>query len=152
MKSMQAKPSEKVQLTMDDTITVQEANGKAIDYQLIKSREQHIVKNSGGALSVTTIDQNNKQTKTNLNSTQILAIGNNDIRLFDNMKKFADAMQTKDVSQIFTLNTQPEETLNDIEVQTGEEVEDIKPLQEVALTSLLSTTDEAVDQEVSNEL
>jgi len=34
---MQAKPSEKIQLTMEDTITVQEANGKAIDYQLIKS-------------------------------------------------------------------------------------------------------------------
>jgi len=66
---------------------------------------------------VTTTDQNNKQTKTNLNSTQVLAIGNNDIRLFDNMKKFADAMKTNNVSQIFTLNSS-QETISDSTAQT----------------------------------
>ncbi|NCO98339.1 hypothetical protein GW864_04195 [bacterium] len=66
---------------------------------------------------MTTTDQNNKQTKTNLNSTQVLAIGNNDIRLFDNMKKFADAMKTNNVSQIFTLNSS-QETISDSTAQT----------------------------------
>ena len=152
MRSMQAKPSEKIQLTMEDTITVQEANGKAIDYQLIKSWEQHIVKNSGDAISVTTTDQNNKQTKTNLNSTQVLAIGNNDIRLFDNMKKFADAMKTNNVSQIFTLNSS-QETISDSTAQTWTDDESgLQPLQEVSLTSLLNTADQVVDQEVSSDL
>lgn len=130
---------------MDDTITVQEANGKAINYQLIKSGEQHIVKNNGGALSVTTTDQNNKQTKTNLNSTQVLAIGDNDIKLFENIKKFADAMKTNNVSQIFTLNTS-QEIVNDTVSQTGEEEVGAQPLQEVSLISLLSTADQEVDQ------
>jgi hypothetical protein len=121
MKSIQTKTSEKIQLTVKDSITVQQANGevlgggRAINYQLIKAGEQHIVKNSGGALSVTTVDKNNKQIKTNLSSTQVLAIGNNDIKLFDNIKKFADAMKTKNISQTFTFNSS-QESINPIVV------------------------------------
>jgi len=153
MKSMQAKPSEKIQLSIKNTITVQEANGKAIDYQLIKSGEQHIVKNSGGPLSVTTTDQNNKQTKTNMNSTQVLAIGNNDIKLFDNMKKFADAMKTNNVSQIFTFNEAQEESIIAVSTEVWADAEDIvQPIQEVPLASLLSARDQNIDQSVSSEL
>jgi len=117
MKSTQAKPSEKIQVTIKDTISVQQADGKAMDYQLIKSGEQHIVKNSGGEISVTTTDTNNKETKTNMNNKQVLAIGDNDIKLFDDVKKFADAIKTNDISQTFTFNSS-QETISSVEVET----------------------------------
>lgn len=157
MKSTKTTPSEKIQLTMKDedpskgTITVQQANWAPIDYQLIKSWEQHIVKNNWWSLSITTMDKDNKQTSTKLNNEQVLAIGNNDIKLFANMKKFADAIKTNDISQTFTFNSSKEIISTTSETGAGDDWDEETP-KEVQLASLLNTSDEKVDQAVSSQL
>jgi hypothetical protein len=145
LKSTQDTISEKVQLNMADKMLVQQANGKPIDYQLFIDGDRHIVKNNGGSLLVTTIDENDKETRTSINRQQVLAVQNNDISVYENLQKFVAAVKTKDISQTFTFNAY-QESLTTSSLESGAEETTIS---EVALPTLLESTDETVDQNIS---
>lgn len=156
VKSLEEKPNQKIQVNLEDVMMVQEANGKPIDYQLVKADEGHIVKNNGWQLLVTTMDKDHKEQKTNVNKQQVLAIQENDITLYDDVDKFAIAMREKNISQTFTLNTPQEAILIDptITTETGSEQGDITTawITELTLDAILLAEDVEVDQGVSSQL
>jgi len=100
MKSLQANNVQWVELSVDDILVSQGSKTTAINYQLIKQGEKHVIKNNGSKLIVMNQDSQNK---TNLASQQVLAIQGNDVSLFDSFDKFAKAINNKDLSQTFSL-------------------------------------------------
>jgi len=100
MKSLQANNVQGVELSVDDILVSQGSKTTAINYQLIKQGEKHVIKNNGSKLIVMNQDS---QSKTNLASQQVLAIQGNDVSLFDSFDKFAKAINNKDLSQTFSL-------------------------------------------------
>lgn len=99
MSSLQSKNTQNIQVAVDDIVVSQGENSKPIDFQLVKQGKNHVIKNNGAKLIVTS---DSKQT--NVDKKQVLAIQGNDISLFDSFEKFAKAIKNKDLSQTFTLN------------------------------------------------
>lgn len=100
MKSLQATKVQWVELSIDDIVVSQWSKTSALNFQLIKEGEKHIIKNNWSKLVVTTQDSKNT---TNLDKKQILAIQGNDVSLFDSFEKFAKAINNKDLSQTYSL-------------------------------------------------
>lgn len=100
MKSLQNTQVQGVELSIDDILVSQGSKASALNFQLIKEGEKHIIKNNGSKLIVMSQDSKNK---TNVDKKQILALQGNDVSLFDSFEKFAKAINNKDLSQTYSL-------------------------------------------------
>ena len=148
MKSLQAKNTQWIELSVDDILVSQWSKSSPINYQLVKQWQKHVIKNNGSKLIVMNQDSKNK---TNLDNRQVLAIQGNDVSLFDNFEKFAKAINNKDLSQTFSLAlntpvveiTTPAAKSSDISTDiSAAKTSILKPLAETELLSIADTSDE----------
>ncbi len=153
--SLEDKPKQTVQVNIWDII-VQEANGKALDYKLVKSEKWHVLTNNWWSLLVTTVNQNNEEQQTNVSKKQILAVQENDITLYDDIEKFAIAIKSKNISQTFTIDAIQEEIMTEPKIETESWVIQEDPIttwiEELTLDAILLTEDVEVSEDISNKL
>lgn len=117
-----------IELTINDITLKQEDKTQPLSFEFIKDGENQIIKNNGANIIVT--KSNGADKTTNMGNKQVLAIQENDIKLFANFDNFSKAVENKDISQTFALAT-PE---------TKEIVISWAETSEVSLLNLLSTT------------
>ena len=151
MKSLQANNVQWVELSVDDILVSQGSKKTAINYQLMKQGEKHVIKNNGSKLIVMNQDS---QSKTNLASQQVLAIQGNDVSLFDSFDKFAKAINNKDLSQTFSLALNTVNTdivklaaresveTNTSEPTTAKMTMSFQPLADTEILSIADTSEE----------
>lgn len=119
--------SQNIELAINDITLKQEDKSQPLSFEFIKDGENQIIKNNGANLIVT--KSNGTDKTTTMENNQVLAIQENDIKLFASFDNFSKAVQEKDISQTFSL-AMPEK---EVELSGVEE-------QETSLLSLLSTT------------
>lgn len=124
-----------IELAINDIVIKQEDRLQPVNFKFIKNGKNQIFQNNGANIIVT---KNNGQEKaTTISKQQVVAIQNNDIKVFANIDKFTKAIQEKNVSQTFSL---VEETINS---GTSDK-------EETMLLSLLNST-EITDDTVNKE-
>lgn len=79
-----------------------------LSFEFVKNEENQIIKNNGDALVVTKSNGTDKMTT--MENNEVLTIQSNDIKLFANFDSFSDAVEEKNISQTFTINTLETET------------------------------------------
>lgn len=120
--------TQNIELAINDLTVKQEEKWKMLSFEFVKNGENQIIKNNGDALVVT--KSNGMDKKTTMENNEILTIQSNDIKLFANFDSFSDAVEEKNISQTFTINTSETETVATLSWETEE-----KP----SLLSLLNT-------------
>lgn len=98
MSSLQKENNHNIELSIDGLVVAQWETKKPIDFQVLKQGKNHVIKNNGAKLLVTSEDQK----ATSVGNRQVLAVQWNDISLFDSFDKFATAVKEKNLSQTFT--------------------------------------------------
>lgn len=92
-----------IELAINDITLKQEDTSKPLSFEFIKDGENQIIKNNGANMIVTKSNGTDKTTK--MTNNQVLAIQENDIKLFANFDNFSKAVESKDISQTFALAT-----------------------------------------------
>lgn len=136
--------SQSIELAINDITIKQENKELPINFKFIKEGNNQIFQNNGANIIVSKHNGTNKSTT--ISKEQVMSIQNNDLKIFANVDSFSKAMQTKNVSQTFTL--------------TEEETKDqkIKDQETISLLSLLNKTttinenSEKVTQEITSVL
>lgn len=134
MSSLQKENNHNIELSIDGLIVAQWETKKPIDFQVVKQGKNHVIKNNGAKLLVTSEDQK----ATSVGNKQVLAVQWNDISLFDSFDKFATAVKEKNLSQTFTFVDQLEK-----EEVVGKESKE-QDLKELAGEEILSVNDEEI--------
>jgi len=96
--------NQNIELSANNVLIKQRIGSKPMNFQLIKAWDNQIIKNNWWWLLITNTNDENQKTETYLNSKQILTVQENDIKLFDNREKFTTAINSKDISQTFSLS------------------------------------------------
>jgi hypothetical protein len=115
-----------IELAINDITIKQENKALPMNFKFIKEGNNQIFQNNGANIIVT--KSNGVDKTTTVGKEQVISIQNNDLKIFANIDTFSKAMQTKNVSQTFSLNE--EETID----------QEIKDEETVSLLSLLSKT------------
>jgi len=130
-----------IELAINDITIKQEDKSQPLNFKFIKEGNKQIFQNNWANIVVT--KSNGTDQTTTLSKTQVVAIQNNDIKVFANIDTFTKAIQTKDVSQTFAIADK------DTWVS-----QDVKDQETVSLLSLLTTTTAIREntQEVTKEI
>lgn len=100
--------TQNIELAINDLTVKQEEKWKMLSFEFVKNGENQIIKNNGDALVVTKSNGTDKMTT--MENNEVLTIQSNDIKLFANFDSFSDAVEEKNISQTFTINTLETET------------------------------------------
>ncbi|MEI6672451.1 MAG: hypothetical protein WCL02_03730 [bacterium] len=112
-----------IELAINDITVKQEDKTQPVNFKFVKDGKNQIFQNNGANIIVTKNNENKKATT--ISKQQVVAIQNNDIKIFANIDNFTKAVQEKNISQTFALL--PETTTSGSEKQ------------ETILLSLLNT-------------
>lgn len=95
--------AETIELAINDITIKQEDKSQPLNFKFIKNGKNQIFQNNGANIIVS---KNNDKDKTTISKSQVVAIQNNDIKIFANIDKFTKAVQEKNISQTFSLATE----------------------------------------------
>lgn len=90
-----------IELAINDITVKQQDKSQPLNFKFIKNGKNEIFQNNGSNIIVT--KSNGKDKETTISKEQVVAIQNNDIKVFANIDKFTKAVQEKDISQTFAL-------------------------------------------------
>jgi len=90
-----------IELAINDITVKQEDKSKPLNFKFIKNGKNQIFQNNGANIIVT--KTNGSEKTTTITNKQVVAIQNNDIKIFANIDNFTKAIQEKNVSQTFSL-------------------------------------------------
>jgi len=122
-----------IEVAINDIVIKQQDASKPINFEFMKNQGNQILKNNGDALIVT--KSNGKDKTTTMSKQQVLAIQNNDIKVYANFDTFSKAIKEKNISQTFALT----ETTSLEETISGTSTQETSP--ELSLLSLLTTSE-----------
>ncbi len=140
-----------IELAINDIIVKQEDKSKPVNFKFIQDGEQRIFQNNGANIIVT--KSNGEEKTTTITKQQVVAIQNNDIKIFANIESFTKAIQQKNISQTFALATNSEKQMTASGTEEQENIED----NTITLLSLLDTKNigeikEEITQNISTTL
>ena len=90
-----------IELAINDITVKQQDKSQPLNFKFIKNGKNQIFQNNGANIVVTKNNGANKATT--ISKQQVVAIQNNDIKIFANIDKFTKAVEEKNVSQTFSL-------------------------------------------------
>ncbi|MFA6256305.1 MAG: hypothetical protein WC606_03910 [Candidatus Absconditabacterales bacterium] len=90
-----------IELAINDLTIKQQDKSKPLNFKFIKNGGNQIFQNNGANIVVT--KSNGKDKITTISNNQVVAIQNNDIKVFANISTFTKAIQEKNISQTFLL-------------------------------------------------
>ncbi len=90
-----------IELAINDITVKQEDKSQPLNFKFIKNEKNQIFQNNGANIIVTR--DNKKDETTTISKEQVVAIQNNDIKVFANISNFTKAVQEKNISQTFSL-------------------------------------------------
>ena len=90
-----------IELAINDITVKQQDKSQPLNFKFIKNGKKQIFQNNGANIVVTKNNGANKATT--ISKQQVVAIQNNDIKIFANIDKFTKAVEEKNVSQTFSL-------------------------------------------------
>lgn len=93
--------SQTIELAINDIVIKQEDKSQPLNFKFVKNGKNQIFQNNGANIVVT--KSNGQEKATTISKQQVVAIQNNDIKIFANIDKFTKAVQEKNVSQTFSL-------------------------------------------------
>ncbi|HMS91437.1 MAG TPA: hypothetical protein PKC87_04410, partial [Candidatus Absconditabacterales bacterium] len=114
------------ELAINDIVIKQQDKTQPLNFKFVKNGANKIFQNNGANIVVT--KNNGEEKATTISKQQVVAIQDNDIKVFANIDKFTKAVQEKNVSQTFSL---VEEKVNSGAVEK----------EETLLLSLLNSTE-----------
>jgi len=97
-----------IELTINDITVKQEDKTQPVNFKFVKNGKNQIFQNNGANMIVT--QNNDTENPTTVSKQQVIAIQNNDIKVFANVDSFTKAVEQKNVSQTFALI--PETTIS----------------------------------------
>lgn len=100
MEWKQAK-TQTIELAINDITIKQQDKSQPLNFKFIKDGKNQIFQNNGANIIVT--KTNGEDKTTTISKQQVVAIQNNDIKIFANIDTFTKAVQEKNVSQTFSL-------------------------------------------------
>ncbi len=115
-----------IELAINDIVIKQQDKTQPLNFKFVKNGANKIFQNNGANIVVT--KNNGEEKATTISKQQVVAIQDNDIKVFANIDKFTKAVQEKNVSQTFSL---VEEKVNSGAVEK----------EETLLLSLLNSTE-----------
>lgn len=98
-----------IELAINDITIKQEDKSQPLNFKFVKNGQNQVFQNNGANIIVSKND--GKETTTTISKEQVVAIQNNDIKIFANINNFTKAVQEKNVSQTFSLLTGETATL-----------------------------------------
>ena len=93
--------SQTIELAINDITVKQQDKSQPLNFKFIKNGKNQIFQNNGANIVVTKNNGENKATT--ISKQQVVAIQNNDIKIFANIDKFTKAVEEKNISQTFSL-------------------------------------------------
>ncbi len=90
-----------IELAINDITVQQEDTSKPLNFKFVKNGKNQIFQNNGANIIVTKNNEKNKSTT--VGKLEVIAIQNNDIKLFANIESFTKAIKEKNISQTFAL-------------------------------------------------
>lgn len=94
-----------IEVAINDIVIKQQDKSQPLNFKFIKNGEDKIFQNNGANIVVT--KNNGEEKATTISKQQVVAIQDNDIKIFANIDKFTKAVQEKNVSQTFSLAQKP---------------------------------------------
>ncbi len=104
------KTPQTIELAINDITVKQQDKTQPLNFKFVKNGKNQIFQNNGANIIVTKTNGTSKTTT--ISNNQVVAIQNNDIKIFANISSFTKAIQQKDISQTFSLNNIQGETEN----------------------------------------
>lgn len=130
-----------IELAINDITIKQEDKSQPLNFKFVQEGDNKIFQNNGANIIVT--KSNGEDKKTTISKQQVVAIQDNDIKIFANIDSFTKAIQEKNISQTFAL-TQETNDNSGVVVENKEEI---------SLLSLLSTVQPGeVKEEITKEI
>jgi len=128
-----------IELAINDITIKQEDKSQPLNFKFVQEGDNKIFQNNGANIIVT--KSNGEDKTTTVSKQQVVAIQDNDIKIFANIDSLTKAIQEKNISQTFSLT---EDTTT---ISSWEDKE------EISLLSLLSTVQPAeVQEEITKEI
>lgn len=90
-----------IELAINDITVKQEDKSQPLNFKFVKNGDNQIFQNNGANIIVTKSDGEDKTTT--ISNQQVVAIQENDIKVFANIETFTTAIQEKNISQTFSL-------------------------------------------------
>lgn len=103
-----------IELAINDITIKQQDKSQPLNFKFVKDGKNQIFQNNGANIIVT--KTNGEDKTTTISKKQVVAIQNNDIKVFANIDSFTKAVQEKNISQTFSLTTE-ETTITGVEKQ-----------------------------------
>ena len=126
-----------IELAINDITVKQQDKSQPMNFKFVKEGKNQIFQNNGANIVVTKTNGTDKTTT--ISKKQVVAIQNNDIKVFANIDTFTKAIQEKNVSQTFSLSDE----------KTTSGTEKV----EIALLSLLNTPQiTEIKEEITKEI
>lgn len=133
-----------IELAVNDITIKQEDKSQPLNFKFVKNGDNNIFQNNGANIIVT--KSNGEEKKTTISKQQVIAIQDNDIKVFANVDSFTKAIQEKNISQTFALAT--EETTP----ESGENKEEMSLLSLLSEVQQPTEVKEEITQEISSVL
>lgn len=93
-----------IELAINDITIKQEDKTQPLNFKFVKNGQNQVFQNNGANIIVS--KNNGKENTTTITKEQVVAIQNNDIKIFANINNFTTAIQEKNISQTFSLITE----------------------------------------------
>ena len=98
-----------IELAINDITVKQEDKSQPLNFKFVKDGDNNVFQNNGANIIVT--KSNGEDQATTLSKQQVIAIQENDIKVFANLDTFTEAIQEKNISQTFALATGEEKAI-----------------------------------------
>lgn len=132
------KNTQTIELAINDITIKQQDKSQPLNFKFVKNGKNQIFQNNGANIIMS--KNNGEDATTTISKQQVVAIQNNDIKVFANIDNFTKAVQDKNISQTFAL-------LTDAKTISGSDKE------ETTLLSLLNTPQiTEIKEEVTNNI
>lgn len=138
------KKTQTIELAINDLTIKQEDKNQPMNFKFVQEGDKQIFQNNGANILVTKSNGTDKITK--LSKEQVVTIQNNDIQVFANIDSFTTAIQTKNISQTFTLNQEKNEEID----QEEQEQETISLLSLLHTNTNISENKEEITKEITS--
>jgi hypothetical protein len=93
-----------IELAINDITIKQEDKSQPLNFKFVKNGQNQVFQNNGANIIVS--KNNGKENTKTITKEQVVAIQNNDIKIFANINNFTTAVQEKNISQTFSLITE----------------------------------------------
>jgi len=97
-----------IELAINDITIKQQDKSQPLNFKFVKNGKNQIFQNNGANIIMS--KNNGEDATTTISKQQVVAIQNNDIKVFANIDNFTKAVQDKNISQTFALLTDAKTT------------------------------------------